>query len=176
MTATDYPTIHNCNFSTREDETGRLVRQALDWADAGKLDQHDRGDRAVLDALESLEELLEGGAGERDDAANLSACTAAEEAVAARLVETRVWFLDAFAGERIDDPATVIAMERIDWTDYYPVIDGDREITGEFAYADSDDATMLNYDNEAMISRAEAEQYGWTINEDDGSAEPPEAE
>jgi hypothetical protein len=175
MTTTDYPTMHNCNLSTREDETGRLVRQALEWADAGKLDQHDRGERAVLDALESLEELLAGGAGERDDAASLSACTAAEEVVAARLVETRAWFLDAFAGERIDDPVAVAAMERIDWTGYYPVIDGSLRLTGEWVYADEPNSTMLSYRNDAMISRADAVEAGWTIDEDECSAQPPAA-
>jgi hypothetical protein len=173
MTTTEYPTIHNCNFSTRYDETGRLVRLALSWADADKLDCNDRDEEAVLDALESLEELLASGAGERDDAGHLSACTAAEQAVATRLVETRRWFLDAFAGTRIDDPATVAAMERIDWTGYYPVIDGGLKITGEWAYADEPNPTMLNYNNDAMISRADAVEAGWTIDDEERCAEPP---
>jgi hypothetical protein len=173
MTATEYPTIHNCNFTTRDDEAGRLVRQALEWADADKLDCNDHAEEGVLDALASLEELLASGAGERDDAASLSACTAAEEAVAARLVETRAWFLDAFSGERIDAPAAVAAMERIDWQDYYPIIDGSLTLTGEWRYTDQPDPMMLNYNNDALISRADAVEAGWEIDDDECFAQPP---
>jgi hypothetical protein len=127
----------------------------------------------VLDALESLEELLEGGAGERDDAASLSACTAAEEAVAARLVETRRWFLAGYCGESVAEPAIEDAMDRVDWTGYYPVIDGRLRLTGEWVYADEPNPTMLSYRGEVMISRDSAAEAGWTIDEDEVSAEPP---
>ena len=102
------------------------------------------------------------------------ALTLAEEAVAAALRRTRVWFLDAFAGERLDAPATVEAMERCEWQDYYPVIDADLRLTGEFAYADEENRRHANYDNQAMIDRAEAVAAGWTIDED-GFATPPTA-
>jgi hypothetical protein len=173
MTATEYPTIHNCNFTTRDDEAGRLVRQALEWADADKLDCNDRAEEGVLDALASLEELLASGAGERDDAAHLSACTAAEQAVATRLVETRRWFLAGYCGESIAEPAVEDAMDRIDWQGYFPVIDGSLRLTGEWVYADEPNPTMLSYRGEAMISRSDAAEAGWTIDADEGRAEPP---
>lgn len=168
---TDYPVIHNCNLSTREDETGRLVWQAVTMADAGKLDCHDRDEQRVLDCLETLEETLEEFA-EDDSAEAGNTCRAAEEAVAKALRETRVWFLDAFAGERLDAPATVDAMERCDWIGYYPVIDADVRLTGEFVYADEEGRRHANYDNQAMINRADAVAAGWTI-DGDGFATPP---
>lgn len=169
---TDYPVTHNCNLSAREDETGRLVWQAVKMADAGKLDRHDRDEQRVLDCLETLEETLEEFA-EDDSAEAGNTCRAAEEAVAKSLRETRVWFLDAFAGERLDAPATVDAMERCDWIGYYPVIDADVLLTGEFVYADEEGRRHANYDNQAMINRAEAVAAGWTI-DGDGFATPPE--
>lgn len=169
---TDYPVSRNCNLSTREDETGRLVWQAVTMADAGKLDPHDRDEQRVLDCLETLEETLEEFA-EDDSAEAGNTCRAAEEAVATSLRETRVWFLDAFAGERLDAPATAAAMERCDWTNYYPVIDADVRLTGECVYADEEGRRHANYDDQAMIDRAEAVAAGWTI-DGDGFATPPE--
>lgn len=171
--ATEYPVTHNCNLSTREDETGRLVWQAVQMADSRRLDDYGRDESEVLDCLERLEETLAGYA-EDDSAEAGNTCRAAEEAVAAALLRTRVWFLDAFAGERLDAPATVEAMERCEWQDYYPVIDADLRLTGEFAYADEENRRHANYDNQAMIDRAEAVAAGWTIDED-GFATPPKA-
>ena len=169
----DYPVTHNCNLSTREDETGRLVWQAVTMADAGKLDSHDRDEQRVLDLLERLEEVL-GDSAEDDSAEAGNTCRAAEEAVAKALRETRPWFLDAFAGERIDAAATVAACDLCEWQDYYPVIDADLRLTGEFAYADEEDGRHANYENEAMIDRQEALAAGWAIDED-GHATPPAA-
>jgi hypothetical protein len=173
-TKTRYPVARNCKFSTREDDRGRLVWRAIEWADAGKFDANDRDEAAVLDALDELEETLAESAEQAgpDNPDACEACHAAEEAVAARLVETRAWFLDAFNGSRLDDPDTVAALERVDWTDYYPVIDGDLRLTGEWVYADQENAEMLSYDNEAMISRDDAEAAGWKIDSDERTAEP----
>lgn len=170
---TDYPVTRNCNLSTREDETGRLVWQAVQMADAGKLDQHDRDEQRVLDCLERLEETLSECA-EDDSAEAGNTCRAAEEAVAAALRETRAWFLASFAGERIDAAATVEAMERCEWTGYYPVIDTDLRLTGEYAYADEENHRHANYGNQAMIDRAEAVEAGWAIDAD-GFATPAKA-
>lgn len=174
MKTTEYPTINNCNLSTRTDEVGQLVYQALQWADADRFDRHDRDERAVLDALESMEALLSEGSGERDDAASLSACAAAEQTVATMLRETRQWFLDAYRGERLDSPYVGAAFGRIDWRSF-PAIDGDLRLTGECVDADDDTNGWLSYRGDAFISRADAVSGGWTIDDEDGTAEPPVA-
>lgn len=172
-TKTQYPVIHNCNFGRRTDECGSLVWQGVRLADSGRLDANDRDERHLLDCLESLEETLATLA-EEMDAASGDACRAAEEAVAKALRETRVWVLDAFTGARLDAPATVEAMERCDWTGYYPVIDAHMRLTGEFMYADQPDDSMASYGDEAVIDRDDAVAAGWTV-DDDGYAKPPEA-
>lgn len=171
MTKTEYPVTHNYNFATRDDDRGRLVWQAVRWADAGKFDIHDRDEQAVLECLGRLEDRLEEFSDDDSSEAGQT-CRAAEEAVARALRETRVWFLDAFAGELIDAPAAIEANERCEWTGYYPVIDADRRLTGEFAYADQEDVRHANYDNKAMIDRRDAIDAGWTI-DDEGFATPP---
>jgi hypothetical protein len=170
MTKTDYPVTHNCNLSTREDDRGQRVWQAVQMADAGKFDQRDRDERHLLDCLERLEEVLEEFA--TDDSAEAgNTCRAAEEAVAEALKVTRVWFLDAFKGERYDAPQTRGAVALCEWQNIWPVIDRDGNLTGE--YSEGDDHLLVDH-GEAMISVDEARAGGWKIDADEGSAEAPE--
>jgi hypothetical protein len=171
-TKTRYPVLRNCNLSSRTDDRGSMVLAAIQWADDGRLDANISDEEAVLDALDDLEETLADGAGERDDAAAASACAAAEERVATLLRASRAWVLDTIAGLRIDDPKAVAAMERCDWANVMPVIDGDRRLTGRWVYWDTDDQTFANYDDEAAIDRDDAVEAGWTVDED-GYATPP---
>jgi len=170
MTTTEYPTIRNCNFSTREDDRGRLVWQAVNMADAGKFDEHDRDERHLLDCMERLEEVLEEFAAD-DSAEAGNTCRAAEEAVAEALKVTKVWFLDAFKGERYDAPKTRDAFSLCEWQNIWPVIDRDGNLTGE--YSEGDDHLLVD-NGEAMISVDEARAGGWKIDADEGSAEAPE--
>jgi len=170
MTKTDYPVTHNCNLSTRADDRGQRVWQAVQMADAGKFDEHDRDERHLLDCLERLEEVLEEFA--TDDSAEAgNTCRAAEEAVAGALKATRVWFLDTFRGERYDAPQTRDAVSLCEWQNIWPVIDRDGNLTGEYSEGGEDE---LNVDNEAMISVDEARAGGWKIDADEGSAEAPQ--
>lgn len=170
MTKTDYPVTHNCNLSTREDDRGQRVWQAVQMADAGKFDEHDRDERHLLDCLERLEEVLEEFAAD-DSAEAGNTCRAAEEAVAKALKVTRVWFLDAFKGERYDAPQTRDAVSLCEWQNIWPVIDRDGNLTGE--YSEGDDHLLVD-NGEAMISVDEARAGGWKIDGDEGSAEAPE--
>jgi hypothetical protein len=170
MTKTDYPVAHNCNLSTREDDRGQRVWQAVQMADAGKFDQHDRDERHLLDCLERLEEVLEEFA--IDDSAEAgNTCRAAEEAVAEALKATRVWFLDAFKGERYDAPQTRDGVSLCEWQNIWPVIDRDGNLTGD--YSEGDDHLLVD-NGEAMISVDEARAGGWKIDADEGRAEAPE--
>jgi hypothetical protein len=167
---TPYSVIHNCNFAAREDDRGRLVLQAVQWSKSGRLCWEVDDEEAVLDALADLEETLAEGNAERDDAAAITACAWAEQKVADLLRSCRAWVVDAFAGESIDAPEVVAAMERCDWAGYYPIIDACLKLTGGWDYADTDES-WLNYRGVAYISVTDAMEAGWTVN--DGSAEPP---
>jgi hypothetical protein len=167
--------IHNCNFAAREDDRGRLVLQAVQWSESGRLCWEVDDEEAVLDALADLEETLAEGNAERDDAAAATACACAEERVANLLRSCRAWVVDAHAHERLDSPAVVEAMARCDWNGYYPIIDGDLRLTGGWDYADDPGEPWLSYGNEAYISRDDATAAGWTI-DDDGIASPPKVE
>jgi len=168
---TDYPVTHNCNLSTREDDRGQRVWQAVQMADAGRFDADDRDEQHLLDCLDRLEEVLaEFATDESAEAKN--SCRAAEEAVAGALTGTRVWFLDAFRGERYDAPQTRAAVELCGWEGIWPVIDREGNLTGEFS-----EGTMgeneLNVDDEAMIDADEARAGGWKIDADEGRAYRP---
>jgi hypothetical protein len=82
--AARFPTIHNCNFSTRDDVRGRDVWSAI-------VDVFEQGcdDEEVLDALESLEETLAEHA-ESDSETSVEACEDAEESVQAARQSMRV--------------------------------------------------------------------------------------
>jgi hypothetical protein len=170
MKKTDYPVTHNCNLSTREDDRGQRVWQAVQMADAGKFDEHDRDERHLLDCLERLEEVLEEFAADSDAEAG-NTCRAAEEAVAEALKATRVWFLDAFRGARYDAPEARDAGSLCEWQGIWPVIDRDGNLTG--AYSEGGEGE-LNVDDEAMISVDEARAGGWQIDADEGRAEAPQ--
>ena len=166
---TDYPVTHNCNLSTRDDDRGQLVWQAVQMADAGKFDRDDRDDRHMLDCLEQLEEVLAEFATD-ESAEGRNSCRAAEEAVAGALRETRVWFLDAFRGKRYDAPQTRAAGALCEWQGIWPVIDRDGRLTGEFSEGGENE---LNVDDEAMIDAGEARAGGWRIDAEEGHAYPP---
>lgn len=74
-----WPTIRNCNFSTREDDRGRHVYEALLAADRGC------DDCDLIGALDALENTLEHNA-ERGSAEAEEACIDCEEAVEAALL------------------------------------------------------------------------------------------
>jgi hypothetical protein len=170
-TKTPYPVIRNCNFTTREDDRGRLVLQAVQWSEGGRLCWEVDDEEAVLDALDDLEETIHDRTS-YDDAGHLTAVACAEGTVAARLRSCRAWVVDAHAGERLDDPEVKKALDQCDWSGYYPIIDGDLDLTGGWDYADDPGEPWLSYGNEAYISREDATAAGWTIDED-GSAVPP---
>jgi hypothetical protein len=174
-TKTRYPVARNCNFATREDDRGRLVWQAIEWADAGKLDANIGDEEAVLIAIDELEETLTESAEQAgpDNPDACEACEAAEEEVAATLQRSRSWVLDRISGMAADDPEAVAAMEACGWDNAMPVIDGDRRLTGAWVYWDTDDQTYANYDDNFAISIDDAEAAGWTVA--DGYAEPPAA-
>jgi len=82
--ASRFPTIHNCNFSTRDDVRGGDVWSAI-------VDVFEQGcdDEEVLDALESLEETLTEHS-ESDSETSVKACEDAEESVQAARGSMRV--------------------------------------------------------------------------------------
>ena len=168
---TDYPVTHNCNLSTREDDRGQRVWQAVQMADAGRFDQHDRDERHLLDCLERLEDVLEEFSAD-DSAEAGNTCRAAEDAVAQALRQTRVWFLATFRGERYDAPQTRDAVALCEWQGIWPVIDRDGNLTGEYSEGGEND---LNVDDEAMIDADEARAGGWRIDAEEGHAYPPTA-
>ena len=82
--AVRFPTIHNCNFRTRDDVRGGDVWSAI-------VDVFEQGcdDEEVLEALESLEETLAEHA-ESDSETSVKACEDAEESVQAARDSMRV--------------------------------------------------------------------------------------
>lgn len=85
---TTWPTIRNSNFSSREDDRGRHVWEAVREADRGC---HDCD---LIGAIDDLEAVLEKHA-ESDSAESELACTEAEEAVEAALLAIRDAFGEA---------------------------------------------------------------------------------
>lgn len=75
----NYPTIRNCGFSTRDDDRGRHVYEALAAADRGCEDCD------LIGALNDLEETLKLHA-ESTLAEDMDACDEAEEAVESALL------------------------------------------------------------------------------------------
>lgn len=78
--AATYPIIANCNFESRDDDTGRWVYAAAKAAKQGLVSDD------LLDALDALEETLTEYADDSHVAA-CTACRAAEERVADLYVE-----------------------------------------------------------------------------------------
>jgi hypothetical protein len=63
--------------------------------------------------------------------------------------------------------------EDAEWTGMWPAIDRDGKLTGQAVDSDETAVGWLNVDDEAMISVEEARVGGWTIDADEGRAEPP---
>jgi hypothetical protein len=63
----------------------------------------------------------------------------------------------------------------VDWTNYWPAIDRDGNLTGQAVETDEAAVGWWNVDNEAMISDEEALAGGWTIDAEDGAACQPTA-
>jgi len=82
-------------------------------------------------------------------------------------------FLDKYTYTSITSDETAAAMVAIDWTDYYPVVDEDLELTGDWAYADAEEPDYYTVPSvDAVIERSVAEANGWVIDEYNGTAEP----
>jgi hypothetical protein len=64
----------------------------------------------------------------------------------------------------------------VDWTNYWPAIDRDGNLTGQAVETDEAAVGWWNVDNEAMISDEEALAGGWTIDAEDGAACQPTAD
>lgn len=80
--------------------------------------------------------------------------------------------IERYSGFSLRDPQVATAFAAIDFTDYYPVIDADLVLTGQFVYADGGNGDWSNYDDEAAIRNDVAREGGWKI--EDGYASPPE--
>lgn len=80
----------------------------------------------------------------------------------------------ALKGFALDDSPTRGALDKVDWTGYYPEIDGDQKLTGLWHYADSGYTGIgyLLYRGEAFISIADAKESGWEIDIEEGLAFP----
>lgn len=76
-----YPIISNCNFESRDDDTGRAIHAAAEAARAGLIDDQD-----MIEALDALEEMLEEHA-ESQHVVGMEACNAAEHVAADRWAE-----------------------------------------------------------------------------------------
>lgn len=76
-----YPIMQNCNFESRNDATGQAVHAARQAAEADLTD-----DTALIEALESLEDVLEELA-DKTDTLSMRACDDAENVVAAAWTE-----------------------------------------------------------------------------------------
>jgi len=83
MARPSYPYIDNCNYESRNDDTGRAIRNAVKLAQTGHINNE-----AALDALAQLEATLFDYA---DDghADAVQACEAAERAVVLAFDEIR---------------------------------------------------------------------------------------
>ena len=77
--------------------------------------------------------------------------------------------LPSLTGLHLRDPAATTALDRVDFTGYYPVIDADLILTGQFVYADQPGG-WSNYCDDAAIYNDVARRAGWTI--EDGYAHP----
>ena len=82
-------------------------------------------------------------------------------------------FLEEYAHAFILADETAAAMAAIDWQGYFPVIDGDFDLTGDWRYADADmvDYYLVPY-TDAVILCGVADPQGWMIDTEEGTAEP----
>lgn len=63
--------------------------------------------------------------------------------------------------------------EDIDWTGMWPAIDRGGKLTGQAVDSDETAVGWLNVNDEVMIPEDEARAGGWTIDANEGRAEPP---
>jgi hypothetical protein len=61
----------------------------------------------------------------------------------------------------------------VDWTGFWPVIDRSGNLTGQAVDSDESAVQYWNVDDDAMIADDEARAGGWTIDADEGQANPP---
>lgn len=58
-----------------------------------------------------------------------------------------------------------------DWSNVWPVIDADGDLTGEVVEPDED--FLRVYDDDAVIRKAVAKAGGWEMDREEGTAWPP---
>ena len=82
-------------------------------------------------------------------------------------------FLEDYAYTSITADETAAAMEAIDWQGYYPVVDEDLDLTGDWRYADAEEPDCYLVPSvDAVIECGVAEANGWVIDAESGTAEP----
>jgi hypothetical protein len=82
-------------------------------------------------------------------------------------------FLDDYAYSSITADETAAAMEAIDWQGYYPVVDEDLDLTGEWRYADAEEPDYYLVPSvDAVIECGVAEANRWAIDDESGTAGP----
>jgi len=82
-------------------------------------------------------------------------------------------FLEEYAHTCIMADETAAAMAAIDWQGCFPVIDGDLDLTGDWRYADAEEPDYYLVPSvDAVIERSVAAANGWTIDAEEGTAEP----
>lgn len=85
-------------------------------------------------------------------------------------------FLDDYAYTSITADETAAAMEAIDWQGYFPVVDEDLDLTGDWRYADAEEPDYYLVPSvDAVIECGVAEANGWVIDAESGTAEPPQS-
>jgi hypothetical protein len=80
---------------------------------------------------------------------------------------------DKGRGLHYQSQAWATIAEDADWTGMWPAIDRGGKLTGQAVDSDETAVGWLNVDDEAMIPEDEARAGGWTIDADEGRAEPP---
>ena len=83
-------------------------------------------------------------------------------------------FLDDYAYTSITADETAAAMDAVGWHGYFPVVDEDLDLTGDWRYADAGEPDYYLVPSvDAVIECGVAEANGWTIDAEEGTAEPP---
>jgi hypothetical protein len=170
-TKTTWTVIRNTIRRNSDDQSTAI------WAVIDHLDRHGRmvGHTAshddLIEALDSLETTLAGHCTPSMSPADADKCAAAEAAVVAAAEACPEVVCERLAGESFDDDDVVAALDRCDFRGWWPVIDGDRCLTGDISEGDGE---MLNVDDEAMIHAADARAAGWRIDTEEGTAAPSE--
>lgn len=170
-TKTTWPVIRNTIRRNAND------RWTAIWAVIDHLDRHGRmightaahGD--LIEALDTLEQTIDRLCEPSMGPVAADECAAAEDAVVAAAEACPEVVCERLAGESFADEDVVAALDRCDFRGWWPVIDGDRRLTGELSEGGGQ---MLNVDDEAMIHASDARAAGWRIDTEEGTAEPSE--